>query len=60
MFMKRACLTKKISRQEELRGSDEVIVSDDPAGQHNPQESQGPLDGIVATRNLRWNVQTGL
>jgi len=31
----------------EGRGSDEVIVSDDPAGQHNPLASQGPLDRIV-------------
>jgi hypothetical protein len=31
----------------EGRGSDEVIVSDDPAGQHNPRASQGPLDRIV-------------
>ena len=30
------------------RGADEVIVSDDPAGQHNPLASQGPLDRIVA------------
>jgi hypothetical protein len=31
----------------EVRGADEVVVSNDPAGQHNPLESQGPLDGIV-------------
>ena len=36
-----------ISRRVEGRGSDEVIVSDDPAGQHNPLASQGPLDWIV-------------
>jgi hypothetical protein len=31
----------------EGRGADEVVVSDDPTGQHNPMASQGPLDGIV-------------
>jgi hypothetical protein len=36
-----------ISCRVEVRGADEVIVSDDPAGQHNPLASQGPLDGIV-------------
>jgi hypothetical protein len=36
-----------ISCREEGRGSDEVIVSNDPAGQHNPLASQGPLDWIV-------------
>jgi len=30
------------------RGSDEVVVSTDPAGQHNPLASQGPLDRIVS------------
>ena len=35
-----------ISRRVEERGSDEVIVSPDPAGQQNPLASQGPLDGI--------------
>jgi hypothetical protein len=29
-----------------MRGSDEAIVSDNLAGQHNPLGSQGPLDGI--------------
>ena len=29
------------------RVSDETIVSEDPVGQHNPQESQGSLDWIV-------------
>ena len=32
----------------EGRGSDEVVVSDDPAGHHNPLASQGPLDRIVS------------
>ena len=31
-----------------MRGADEVIVSNDPAGQHNPMASQGPLDRIVS------------
>jgi hypothetical protein len=30
-----------------MSGSDEAIISDDPAGQHNPQGSQGPLDWIA-------------
>jgi hypothetical protein len=38
---------ESISCRVEGRGSDEVIVSDDPAGQHNPLASQGPLDWIV-------------
>jgi hypothetical protein len=37
-----------ISCRVEGRGSDEVVVSDDPAGQHNPLASQGPLDRIVS------------
>jgi hypothetical protein len=37
-----------ISQQERPRGSDEAIVSVDPAGQHNLLASQGPLD---------WSVQ---
>ena len=37
-----------ISQQERSRVSDEAIVSDDLAGQHNPLASQGPLG---------WNVQ---
>jgi hypothetical protein len=36
-----------ISCRVEERGADEVVVSDDPAGQHNPLASQGPLDRIV-------------
>jgi hypothetical protein len=36
-----------ISCRVEERGAHEVIVSDDPTGQHNPMASQGPLDGIV-------------
>ena len=35
------------------RGSDEAIVSDDPAGQHNPLASQGPLDGRVGVAGSR-------
>jgi hypothetical protein len=37
-----------ISCRVEGRGSDEVIVSVDPAGHYNPQVSQGPLDRIVS------------
>jgi hypothetical protein len=36
-----------ISCRAEVRGAHEVIVSNDPAGQHNPLASQGPLDRIV-------------
>jgi hypothetical protein len=39
----------------EVRGADEVVVSKDPAGQHNPLASQGPLDGIVLG-NLRLSL----
>jgi hypothetical protein len=42
-----------ISRQEKPRGSDEAIVSDDPAGQHNLLASQGPLDRIALGRGPR-------
>jgi len=38
---------KYISWWVRTRGAHEVIVSDDPAGQHNPLASQGPLDGIA-------------
>jgi hypothetical protein len=37
--------TKQISRSTATSGSDVAIVSDDPAEQHNPLGSQGPLDG---------------
>src|SRR5262249_42625361 len=37
-----------ISCRVEERGSDEVIVSYDPAGHDNPLASQGPLDRIVS------------
>ena len=37
-----------ISCRAEARGAHEVIVSIDPAGQHNPLASQGPLDRIVS------------
>ncbi len=39
--------SKFISCRVGGRGADEVIVSDDPAGQDNPLASQGPLDRIV-------------
>jgi hypothetical protein len=39
--------TKKIRHREVLTDSDEAIVSDDLVGQHNPLESQGPLDWIA-------------
>ena len=40
--------SESISCRVEGRGADEVVVSDDPAGQHNPLVSQGPLDRIVS------------
>jgi hypothetical protein len=48
--------TKKISRREGVRVSDEAIVSDDPVGQHNPRASQGPLDWRVhaSNRSSAW------
>ncbi len=36
-----------ITSGEWVRVSDEAVVSRDPAGQHNPLASQGPLDGSV-------------
>jgi hypothetical protein len=39
--------TKKIRRSAVTSGSDEAIVSVDPAGQHNRPVSQGPLDERV-------------
>ncbi len=41
-------VSELISCRVEARGADEVVVSVDPAGQHNPLASQGPLDGIVS------------
>ena len=38
---------KSISGRVRARGAHEAVVSSDPAGQHNPQGSQGPLDGIA-------------
>jgi hypothetical protein len=38
---------KFISGRVRARGAHEAVVSSDPAGQHNPQGSQGPLDGIA-------------
>jgi len=40
--------SESISCRVEVRGADEVIVSSDPAGQHNLLASQGPLDRIVS------------
>jgi len=40
--------SESISCRVEARGAHEVIVSSDPAGQHNPLASQGPLDRIVS------------
>jgi hypothetical protein len=40
--------SETISCRVEVRGADEVVVSDDPAGQQNPLASQGPLDRIVS------------
>lgn len=34
------------------RVSDEAIVSEDPQGQHNPAESEGPLDWKVRNDGL--------
>jgi len=42
--------SESISCRVEERGAHEVIVSDDPEGQHNPLASQGPLDGIDVRR----------
>ena len=42
-----------ISGGEGFRDSDEAIVSDDPSGQQNPLESQGPLDGRVEVAGSR-------
>jgi hypothetical protein len=39
---------KSISERVRARNADEVVVSVDPAGQHNPLVSQGPLDGIAS------------
>jgi len=54
--------TKKISRREDGRGSDEAIVSEEPTGQQNPTGSQGPLDWSVAVRGRerRLDVKASL
>jgi hypothetical protein len=53
--------SKCISCRAEERGADEVIVSDDPEGQHNPPASQGPLDGIgLGTFRLSFPSRGGL
>jgi hypothetical protein len=50
-----------ISCRVEGRGSDEVIVSIDPVGQHNPLASQGPLDWIgLGIFLLSFPVRGGL
>ena len=51
--------TKKISRWEDLRVSDEAILGVDPKGQHNPSESQGPLDWIAHNRKPRLHALQG-
>ena len=51
--------TKKISRWEDLRVSDEAILGVDPKGQHNPSESQGPLDWIAHERKPRSHALEG-
>ena len=53
---------KYISGRVRARGAHEAIVSSDPAGQHNPQGSQGPLDGIaLCCRSLcRLEQETAL
>ncbi len=38
---------KSISGWVRARGAHEAVVSSDPAGQHNPPVSQGPLDEIA-------------
>jgi hypothetical protein len=50
---------KNISRRERARASDEAIVSDDPAGQHNPLASQGPLDRSVRGNPARLHSAGG-
>ena len=42
-----------MSGGEGFRVSDEAVVSDDPAGQHHPLASQGPLDGRVGVAGSR-------
>ena len=45
---RRKCrMDERISRSVAASGSDEAIVSDDLAGQHNRSGSQGPLDESV-------------
>ncbi len=51
--------TKKISRWEDLRVSDEAILGADPKGQHNPLASQGPLDWIAHHRKPRLHAPLG-
>ena len=49
---------KFISGRVRARGAHEAVVSSDPAGQHNPPGSQGPLDGIAwycrTLHRLEW------
>ncbi len=56
---RRPTRTKKISRWEDLRVSDEAIVSTDPKGQHNPLASQGPLDWSAYCRKFRFLALLG-
>ena len=43
-----------------MTASDESVVSDDPAGQHNPQVSQGSLDWICLAVADLVGLPTGL
>ena len=64
---RRARARRLINRRAGLRGAHEAIVSEDPAGQHNPLASQGPLDwstlargpDIIAPLGYRGTVQGG-
>ena len=48
---------KFISGWVRARGAHEAVVSNDPAGQHNPQGSQGPLDGIALCYRLLCRLE---
>jgi hypothetical protein len=50
---------RTISRWKRGRGADEAVVSDDPAGQYNPQASQGPLGGCVRTDRASTPARCG-
>jgi len=51
--------TKKISRWEDRRVSDEVVVSVDPMGQHNPLVSQGPLGRVAVSTGSAVHAPCG-